>query len=733
MKKIYLLFTTALTLGFTACEDIPAPYGIFDEYGEVTTPGAAGTIIDESFSSSLGSFKSMSTVGSYSWVCDYSCAQITSYVDGTNHEAESWLVSAPMDLTEKEEAHVSFEYILRYANSSQLASHYQLRISKDYDGINIANATWETLPLSLSLGSDWNTWYESGEIAIPAEYCKTANVYIALFYKATTKAATWEVRNLKVKEGAADAGTDDGTDEGEEGDNSAVKTLPYEETFETSLGAWVNNTTSGSGSWINDFKTAKASGYDNATKVTTAGTYYLVSPQISLEGVTEAHISYEYILRYNKGDENQQIFISTDYADNAQTATWKLLNNKHTEGADWTTFEKKEINIPAEYMGKTVRIAFYYNTNATSGSTIEIKNFAFKQGNVAGGDVTPDEPVVDDSPKNLPYSESFSSSLGAFKSVVASGGGKWINEYNTAKASNYDSATKETTVGTLYLVSPAIVLTNAKTAFISYESIVQYNKGDENQQLVISKDYNGDASTATWTVINQTHVSDLKTSDGKTDWKTFEPLSFAVPAEFLGGNVYVAFRYNAEASGCSTWEVRNFAITETKDEGGTDTPDTPAEVGGLETFTNGGFEEWDGSTPLTWKSTTSAGNATLSQSTDAHSGDFSVKVGGIASANKRLGSQEMKLAAGSYTMKFWTKAATAEGGSVRPGYVPLKSDGSVGSYVYGEYVNDLTNTTWVEVTHNFELTAETTLNIVVMNAKKPGKDVLIDDFTITKN
>ncbi len=721
MKKIYLLLATALTLGFTACDDVPAPYEIFDETEGDNGSGTDDVIINETFASSLGSFSPVNTVGTYSWVCDYSCAKITSYVDGTNNEAESWLVSAPMDLTNVEFAHVSFDYILRYATTSQIASHYQLLVSKDYDGQNIATATWTTLPLSLVQGSDWDTWYSSGDIDIPADHCMTPNVYIALFYKATSKAATWEVKNLRVETGKGESTPED---DGEE-DDATIKTLPYEEAFETSLGAWVNNTTSGAGEWINDFKTAKASGYDNASKVTTAGTYYLVSPQITLEGVTEAYISYEYILRYNKGDENQQVFISTDYVDNAKTATWTLLNNKHTEGSDWETFEKKEINLPAEYMGKTIRLAFYYNTNATSGSTWEVRNFAIKQGNVTGGDVTPDTPS-DDTPKNLPYTESFTTSLGAFKSVTASGSGEWINDFKTAKASNYNSSTESTTPGTIYLVSPAIVLTNVKTAYISYESIVNYNKGDENQQLVISKDYAGDPAAATWTVLNQKHADFV-------DWNTFESLSFAVPADFIGANVYVAFRYNAEASGCSTWEVRNFAVTETENGGGT-TPDNPGttEVGGLDSFVNGDFEQWDGSTPLNWKPTTTAGNASLSQSTDAHSGSYSVKVTGTSAGNKRIGYKEMKLEAGSYTMTFYTKAATADGGSVRPGYVPVK-DGKVGSYVYGEYVNDLTNTEWVQVTHSFELSAETVVNLVIMNAKNPGKDVLIDDFTITKN
>lgn len=183
---------------------------------------------------------------------------------------------------------------------------------------------------------------------------------------------------------------------GEEDDTTeigGVKTLPYSESFSSSLGDWTNQTTSGEGAWINDYSTAKATGYDNASKVTTAGTYYLVSPEISLEGVTEAHASFEYILRYNKADENQKMLISADYTDDATTATWTVLSEKHTEGRDWTTFESADINIPAEYMGKLIRIAFYYNTNDVSGSTWEVRNFAIAEGKATeGGNNEEEEP-----------------------------------------------------------------------------------------------------------------------------------------------------------------------------------------------------------------------------------------------------------------------------------------------------------------------------------------------------
>lgn len=156
--------------------------------------------------------------------------------------------------------------------------------------------------------------------------------------------------------------------------------------------------------------------------------------------------------------------------------------------------------------------------------------------------------------------------------------------------------------------------------------------------------------------------------------------------------------------------------------GGGDTGDTNA--------ANGDFENWTSGQPNNWKTTSTAGNATLSQSTDAHGGKYSVKVTGTPSANKRLGYKEMTLKAGEYTMTFYVKAATSTGGSVRPGYVPV-TDGKVGNYIYGDYVNDLTNTTWAKVTYKFTIAEEGTYSLVIMNSKKPGGDVLIDDFTLT--
>ena len=407
MKKTFQFLALAFAaLCFTACEDVPAPYNIFSEgAGQGTGSHLPYTV---TFESSLGDFTTENTVGDFPWTCQHSCAQITSYIDtdgdGTkeNNPATSWLISPAFDLTGVEAAHVSFDYILRYANASDLATNYQVLVSKDYTkDAGVAAASWTVLPLDLVQVSDWDTWTNTGNLNIPAEFCNTANVTIALRYIAQAKAATWEVKNFVLDQGAGDQGAgDNGGGSGEEG---GVKTLPYSEEFSTTLGGFKNYTTSGEGAWTIDYSTAKATGYDNASKVTTAGTYYLVSPEISLDGQTAVHVSYEYILRYNKGDENQQVFITDAFNEANPAEGWTLLVDKHTEGTDWTTFAKEDIAIPAAYLGKTVRIAFRYNTNAESGSTWEVKNFAIaagapgEGGNTGGeGGGSVDTPITND-------------------------------------------------------------------------------------------------------------------------------------------------------------------------------------------------------------------------------------------------------------------------------------------------------------------------------------------------
>jgi len=162
----------------------------------------------------------------------------------------------------------------------------------------------------------------------------------------------------------------------------------------------------------------------------------------------------------------------------------------------------------------------------------------------------------------------------------------------------------------------------------------------------------------------------------------------------------------------------------------------PDPVPGDNILKTGGFEEWvDDATPTGWKSASSASKGTLTKSTDKRSGNYAVLVEGSTEANLRLASTEMILKAGTYTLSAYVKAATAEGASARLGYVLIGENNTIvdsqNDYIYGDYINDLKTDSWTTGSYTFILAQEQKVCLLVMNAKKPGKGLLIDDVTLT--
>ena len=507
----------------------------------------------------------------------------------------------------------------------------------------------------------------------------------------------------------------------------ASKEVLLEESFASSLGSFKNYTTSGEGAWKIDFKTAKASGYDNAAKKTTAGTYYLVSSEVDLTGVENAYVTLDYILRYNKGDENQQLLIADHFDPAHPDQGWTVLNQKWTEGSDWKTFVNEKIAVPAAFLGKKVYIAFRYNTDEKSGSTWEIKNLKVQRGSVTPS--TPEQPVA---PGNgIFIDESFAATLGSFTSQTTSGEGAWKIDFKSAKASGYDNASKKTTAGTYYLVSPEVDLTAAKTegAHVALEYILRYNKADANQQLLITDAYNADKPTEGWTVLNQ------KWTEGQ-DWKSYTSANYDIPTAFLGKKVRIAFRYNSDDKSGSTWQIKNVKLAlglldqpvqPTPTPKPNPTP-TPAPTGN-NLLSNAGFENWDGGAPAVWKSNT--GNATLSQSSTAHSGQYAVKVTGDAKFNKRLSYAELSLKAGTYTFTYYVYGAEANA-HLKTGYA-IMTDHKVADYRSDYIYSDATTVTqgaWSLVTYTFKLDRPKTICLLVMNQKGSGA-FLVDDAMLT--
>ncbi len=199
MKTLKYLFIAALAaFTFNACEDVPAPYTIptLNGSSEDGSESTEGVLINESFKNGFGVFTPIQTEGEYPWIIDYSTAKATAYVDNQNYRAQSWLIASPIDLTNETEAYISFNYIIRYAETGKVAANHQLLISNDYVG-DPTKANWINMDYGAVEGTDWTTFYNAN-VAIPKEFIGKSNITIALKYTAADKAGTWEVKNFKV-------------------------------------------------------------------------------------------------------------------------------------------------------------------------------------------------------------------------------------------------------------------------------------------------------------------------------------------------------------------------------------------------------------------------------------------------------------------------------------------------------------------------------------------------------
>lgn len=342
--------------------------------------------------------------------------------------------------------------------------------------------------------------------------------------------------------------------------------------------------------------------------------------------------------------------------------------------------------------------------------------------NGVGGTTTPDTPA------DGYINETFSKSFGTFTLKTIKGTPWIIDSYGYAKATGYDNTSKVTTPSESYLVSKAIDLSTSKGATLKLSYILRYatyngvpTEGVKNQ-ILITENYTGDPATTKWTDITGT------LTEG-TDWKTWSTYTYDLASYKGKKNIVIAFHYACEAKS-GTWQIKELTVKEGAPTVEPETPDTPST--GDTTTPNGDFETWVDGKPNNWKTASTAGNATLTQSTDAHSGKYSVKVGGSSSANKRLGYKEMELKAGTYKIKYYVKAATATGASVNSGFVEISAENKpAGNYMYSGYINDITNTEWKLVEQDLVIPSDGKYCIVIMNTKKPGGDVLIDDLTLT--
>ena len=190
-----------------------------DDDTKIEVPEGYYLKLFEDFEQEKLNFTPMNVTGEFPWMFEYQCAEVTSFDDdGNPNDAESWLVSAPLDFTKDNNAKLTFDYVIRYCATDKVKDYNQLLISRDYTG-SIADATWEVIDFdAVQNTANWDMT-TTDEIIIPASYMGDKSVVLAFKYIGTaTEAGTFEVDNVKLvaAEGENDGNTGNGNNSGNE-------------------------------------------------------------------------------------------------------------------------------------------------------------------------------------------------------------------------------------------------------------------------------------------------------------------------------------------------------------------------------------------------------------------------------------------------------------------------------------------------------------------------------------
>lgn len=202
----------------------------------------------------------------------------------------------------------------------------------------------------------------------------------------------------------------------------------------------------------------------------------------------------------------------------------------------------------------------------------------------------------------------------------------------------------------------------------------------------------------------------------------------------LNGKKVVVTGYSIGFSGSKYVNTMGVSVVAAEEEGGNEGgneggDDVVVTEGNL--VENASFEKWESDKPVNW---TGVGhNATISQSSDAKSGSYSIEVVG-AGGNKRLASQSYTLKAGTYKYSVNVKQTGDAAGAFRLGYIKLTDGAIANTSTDYNYLTEAASVSaeWTEVSCEFTLNATTEIALVVMNSKNGGgASILVDDVALT--
>ena len=334
----------------------------------------------------------ITTAGTKTWISKiYSgneYAEFSAY--GATGESVGWLISprtfisAGMKLT--------FDACIGNYNADCL----QILISTNFNGINIATATWKDVTSSFTIpvpATGYGTLATVGTLDLSSYAGK--NISVAFKYSgdgANKKTTTYQIDNVKIYKDVETVTTASDMFKYDGSKWNWVDPAPvYEninQTFErtvtpgaeTTIDDWLNATLQGTFTWLD--KTFSGNTYTQftANKATGACEGWFIAPKVKV--ASNMKLSFDVNVGYYNAD-CLQVLISTDFKskkDKIKSATWEDVTSNFTipktpATAYGTIAPAGEMSLD-KYAGKIINVAFKYlgDGTATKTTTYQIDN-----------------------------------------------------------------------------------------------------------------------------------------------------------------------------------------------------------------------------------------------------------------------------------------------------------------------------------------------------------------------
>lgn len=475
-------------------------------------------------------------------------------------------------------------------------------------------------------------------------------------------------------------------------------------------------------------KYMKASAYISATEKE-ASESWLISPVVNLTKATKASLTFEHAHKFC-GDPAKELTI---WVKESTASDWTQATiPTYGTNLDWKFVSSGNIDL-VSYIGKNIQFAFKYISTTSNVGTWEVKNVKIV-GEGEGGGETPEPPVEG--------TEIFTEKFGT-KIIGKDEAKPAISAYQGWDNSNLTFAATSGDIRAIAHKTPEVSsdAPMVNHAWLPKNSEVNFSisniKASGYSKFIVAYEVAAN-------VYNAGETADLSAIKVVLNDKEVVAASKVVSAANKEANIFYSMQVEVEVTGTdastlkfvadvadNTVGFRLYNIRLYGVEGGT-APEPSGEL-----LKNGSFEVWNDTKPEGW-GRESATNATYSKYTEsAQDGTMSVLISNTSTSNKRLGSDDIKLSVGNYTLSVYAKNAVAGAtANMKVGYVLIKEDGTVDSgkynYVSGTTAIALTDE-WTKYEYSIELEAEQTVSIVFMSSGSKSvaaKDMLIDNASL---